>query len=748
MVAVLASAAAWLYWHKAARMTSPTPDSRARGNFLAATQAKDAAAFALYAGSASCRECHPQAYLAWQGSHHALAERNLDPAQDQVAFDPPRTFQHGEQTSTAQQVGGRFALATRGLDGQVKPYHVERVLGVNPLRQFLVPQGAGRYQVTELAFDPARKDWFDVYGLEDRQPGEWGHWSGRGMNWNSMCAGCHNTRLRKNYDEVADAYHTTRAEMGVGCEACHGPLAAHVTWQRAHPNGPPRVRPKDPALRPLDKDRMLAVCGSCHARRVDLTGEFHPGDLFLDHFSPVIPDETDTYFPDGQVRDEDFEYVSFLGSRMYSLGVRCIDCHEPHSGKTRATGNDLCLRCHKATIDPLAHGHHALDKAGGRCVDCHMPITVYMARHPRRDHGLTIPDPQLTRDYGVPNACNRCHRDRSVDWCATAVTQWFGDRMARHTQDRARWLARARAGDQSVAEKLIQMAREEPIPLWRGIAVSMVKRWEHDDRVRAALLESTRDPAALVRGAAARALEPLMAAAQPTVESSLQRLLTDPVRTVRIEAAWALRGKLDTNSIAGADLANQLKHNLDQPTGSLQMGVFLLDRGQTQSALNYFRRAVAWDAKSPALRQAFAVALSSLGQTDEAIRELETACQLAPRDADLQFNRGLALGEAGRLDEAARALEKAVALDPAFGRAWYNLGLARSSLGEPDLALAALVRAETNDVKSADAPFARATILQRLGRLAEAGRAARRALEIDPHRADAAALLEALDSAR
>ena len=47
------------------------------------------------------------------------------------------------------------------------------------------------------------------------------------MNWNSFCAECHNTRLHENYDAATDSYQTTMAEMGVGCEACHGPLKAH-----------------------------------------------------------------------------------------------------------------------------------------------------------------------------------------------------------------------------------------------------------------------------------------------------------------------------------------------------------------------------------------------------------------------------------------------------------------------------------------------------------------------------------------
>ena len=81
------------------------------------------------------------------------------------------------------------------------------------LIQFLTPFPGGRYQVQEASYDPKSNQWFYVYGDDLRNPGEFGHWTGRGMNWNSMCAECHNTRLHKNYDAATDSYHTTMAEM-------------------------------------------------------------------------------------------------------------------------------------------------------------------------------------------------------------------------------------------------------------------------------------------------------------------------------------------------------------------------------------------------------------------------------------------------------------------------------------------------------------------------------------------------------
>ena len=260
--------------------------------------------FARYAGSQSCRECHAVQFESWAKSNHANAERAVSTAMESAAFSPERTFHHGTQDSVATQIAGKPAVKTLGFGGAHEAYPVARVIGHDPLRQYLVEGTGGRMQALEVAFDPKRSEWFDVYGDEDRKPGEWGHWTGRGMSWNAMCASCHNTRLRKNYDEATDTYRTTMAEMTVSCESCHGPMKAHGEWRKQYPNS----KEPDPTVKKLTRDQGFDTCGSCHARRRELTGDFVPGDSFGQHFQLTTVDESDLYFPDGQIRDELYEY--------------------------------------------------------------------------------------------------------------------------------------------------------------------------------------------------------------------------------------------------------------------------------------------------------------------------------------------------------------------------------------------------------------------------------------------------------
>lgn len=740
-------------WFLARNQHPPTPGGKPTP---AATPVKfslepEAKVMPRYAGAESCRECHAAEFGKWQGSHHGLAERKVDGKLDGAAFEPPKEIKAGTQVSEAHVVDGKLALTTAGLKSAKETFTPERVIGVDPLRQFLVAAPGGRFQTMELAWDPHKQEWFDVYGNEDRQPGEWGHWTGRGMTWNQMCASCHNTRVRKNYEAKDDSYHTTMAEMTVGCEACHGPMKAHVEWQKAYPQ-----KKGDPNLVKLSRDQVLDTCGTCHARRVELTGDFVPGDKFFDHFALSIPDESELFYPDGQVHDEDYEFTSFLGSKMHAAGVRCMDCHEPHTSKNLVEGNALCMRCHGSPvpvvqgvavapqiIDP-DHSFHKVGTPGSRCVDCHMPETTYMQRHARRDHGFTIPDPLLTKEHNIPNACARCHADKPVDWAIDATNKWYGEKMNRPTRTRAEWVAQARAGAPGAHTNLLKMLREEKNPFWRAVAANLLRLSMHEPGVMEALQVAAKDPSELVRGMAARALGANVQGPGGPETSTLSAMLEDLSRSVRIDAAWGLRRTVDPDSRAGSELLHSLDFNRDQPTGLTQWATYLEDRGDEKGALDAFKLAVDWDHGSAPLRSNYAIALSLAGRSDEAVAQLAEAVRLAPREAQLRYTYALALNEVNRAAEAKTQLEQAVQLDPQFGRAWYNLGLARNAAGQPEKAVEALARAEALDPHNAQAPYAAATILARIQRTHEAADAARRALKIEPNYEEAANLLRML----
>ncbi len=720
------------------------PPQEPHGNEAPASGSAPSAAAASYAGSGVCGSCHEAEFRAWRGSHHAHAERQLELPADVTAFDAKTADAYpGAVFHAGVAEPGPF-VEVQGASGKLERLGPVRWIGVDPLRQLLIQGEAGRLQALDVAYDPAKRDWFSIFGNEQRQPGEWGHFTGRGMNWNSNCASCHNTDLRKGYQPENESYQTTYQELGVGCESCHGPQLAHVEAYRN------QRAPAPHHAAALTAERWLDTCGSCHSRRSDLTGNFRPGHAFADDFALEIPGSSAAFYADGQVNEEAYELTSFLSSRMHQAGVTCQDCHEPHSSQLRFPDDQLCLQCHgngvrnAPRIDPAAHTFHKPSSTGSRCVNCHMPLTRYMQRHGRRDHGFTIPDPLLTLELGIPNACNRCHADKSAAWAEHAAALRYGQRLERATRRRARLLAKGEHADPSAKKGLLELLSREPIGLWRAAAAAALEHYLPDQAVVSALLEAAHDDDALTRERALRALELEFPREPERIGAALRHGLEDPLRSVRVAAAWALRAEVSESSQAGADLLAALRFNQDQPTGQLQLGGYQLARGNVKGAIDHLERAVRWDTRSAPLHHELAVALSAAGRTKEAIAELERARTLEPAEGQYAYRLGLAYSENHDLKAAIETFELAVKLSPQLGRAWYNLGLARNLSGDASGGLRALEQAERAAPLDADVPYARAVVLSNLQRKDQAKAAAQRALSLNPTLQAARALLHQL----
>ena len=668
----------------------------------------------------SCIECHAKEVEEWSGSHHANANHLFNSKNDLSAFRRTEIFTANGSKTILQNGMGIATAAVVEPDGTRTVYHPEAVIGVSPLVQYLVSFPNGRLQVLNLSFDPKKKEWFDAQAPEIRVPEDWSHWKNRGMNWNSQCAFCHMTNLKKGYDSDSDRYRTTWDAMGIACAQCHGSMEKHAS------------NPKDPALfNRLTTQQMFDNCGSCHARREELTGKFHAGEKFSDHYRLSLPDLNGLYYPDGQVKEEDFEFGSFNMSRMGHKCVTCLDCHNPHSGKLRASieNNALCMGCHAAPgqrgaipIDPTTHTHHKTGTPGDRCVDCHMPLTRYMGRDLRRDHGFTIPDPVLTKESGVPNSCNRCHDNKSTDWAIDFTSQWYGKKMERRSRERARVVARAVGSDAPVWPEILALARSEEIAAWRSVLVSLLTPWANQSEVHLFLEKSLVDESPLVRSAAVRALSQDSSSA-----ALIKPLCNDPSRLVRLDAVWAQRGKREQTSSGYGELIEYLDTISDQPSGALRKAQLALDEHRSADALKWSEKAALWDATSADARGIHAIVLNSEGKQSEAIAELIKASELDPKNAQHPFMLALLYGELKQTDQVILQLKKTVAINPGFGRAWYNLGLVQAQQEQLAASIDALRKAETLLPSTPEVPYALATVYARAGQLNEARSAGLRA---------------------
>jgi predicted CXXCH cytochrome family protein len=282
-------------------------------------------------------------------------------------------------------------VRTDGPDSALHDYEIKFTFGVLPLQQHLIAMPGGRLQALGIAWDSRPRElggqrWFFLYPGQDIAVSDALHWTGIDQTWNYMCADCHSTNVRKNYNLKTRSCDTKYAGINVACEACHGPGSNHLRWSK---RGWQQLNADrgltialderrdagwaiDPATgnprrsTPRVSDREIEMCARCHLRR----GQIHEDYV---HRLPVDDDyrvallDQDLCFPDGQIKGEVYEYDSFLQSCMYHAGVTCSDCHEPHSLKLRADGNNVCLQCHSVKYDSPLHHFHQPGSAGTLC---------------------------------------------------------------------------------------------------------------------------------------------------------------------------------------------------------------------------------------------------------------------------------------------------------------------------------------------------------------------------------------------
>jgi hypothetical protein len=303
----------------------------------------------------------------------------------------------------------------------------------------------------------------------ERTPSEAGRWS-------VHCIKCHSTRGRPQ----APPHGETRVgELGISCEACHGPGEEHARRNRSplrrfrsylSEGGDPSI--VNPAR--LPHDRATEVCAQCHGIEIFLTREraetwrreglrYRPGDPLAEHQTLVAgryednPPEVRSYidhhpvfklrncfWPDGVLRVTGREYHGMVATACFQGGeMSCLSCHRMHraSGDRRPLrewaedqlgegmrGDAACLQCHSRYSEAAAlaaHSHHPVESAGSRCYNCHMPHTTWGLLRGIRSHTVESPDVATSVATGRPNGCNACHLDRTLMWTAQKLDDWY-----------------------------------------------------------------------------------------------------------------------------------------------------------------------------------------------------------------------------------------------------------------------------------------------------------------------------------
>jgi predicted CXXCH cytochrome family protein len=701
-----------------------------------ASRVAEAVPAATFVGSETCAGCHQTEARLWRTSQHAKA---MDHATDNSVLGDfnDAAFEYFGVKSRFFRKDGKFLVETDGTDGKLAVFEVKYTFGLDPLQQYLVEFPDGRLQALSLAWDSRAKDaggqrWFHTYPDEEIKHDDVLHWTRLNQNWNFMCAECHSTGLRKNYDANADRFATTWAEISVGCEACHGQGSRHAAWARAQQTWWPFGKREDAgkgllvrfderrgvtwpidartgtgqrSIAPATLRKEVETCGLCHARRAGFNGDWVPGQ-WLSQTHVVTPLTRDTYHADGQIRDveEPYNYAPFRQGRMFAAGVTCSDCHEPHGAKLRAPGEGVCLRCHASDrYADARHRHHASVAPPPTCIACHMPTRTYMVVDQRHDHAFRVPRPDLSVTLGTPNACNDCHRDRPAQWAATAVEEWFGPKR-KGLQAFAPAFHAARAEEADAAALLGIVATDQNAPaVARATALGELARYISPANIGAART-GLADPDPMVRIGALDMLGSIPAAQIWPLASPL---LSDPVRGVRIRAAALL---------AAVPAASQ-------PAS---------DRARFDRAAEEFIAAQRANAERPEARATLANFLAQRGLTVEAETEYKAALRLSPQYATAAVNLADLYRQLGRDADGESALRAALAVSPRDGALHHALGLVLTRLKQPGAALTAFGKAAELEPDNARYAYVHAVALNSGGRREEATAVLRQTLKRHP----------------
>ncbi len=709
-----------------------------------------------FVGGRKCADCHRTEYERWQNSLH---DRAMEVADDTTVLGDfnNAVFEFQGVTSRFYHKGEKYFVATPGPDGKMGEFEITHTFGWFPLQQYLVPFPGGRLQCLPIAWDVKEKKWYHLYPNAPIDPKDWLYWTHAGQNWNGMCAECHSTNLRKNYDIQNDAYRTTWSEIDVSCEACHGPGSRHVDWAEL----PEMARPQTDnynlvvKTKGMDSRKQVELCAPCHARRAILGDYTHAESDLLDSLLPSLL-TPELYFADGQILEEVYVYGSFTQSKMYSRNVRCSDCHDVHSIKKAKEGNALCLQCHRAAVyDTRAHHFHKRPGekgdpirspdgdvlfavgTGAQCVQCHMPERAYMVIDYRADHSFRIPRPDLSIELGTPNACNRCHVDKTNQWSDQFITQWYGPGRRAHY---GTVLAKGREGSADAHKDLLSLASDPLYPvIVRSTALSLLAAYPGEETNRI-YEQALIDDEALIRRTAVDNLN----VSDPEHQTELLlSMLYDPVKAVRIEAARRMaevsdppldRSQKQVFQACLEEYQDSMKYSADFAFGRYNLANLYVNLGQREKAVANYRAAIKIDNLFYPAKVNLAMLFDQMGEKREAETLLREVATSHPEVYEVHYSLGLLLAEEKKYAEAAHYLKQAVKGMPNRARIHYNLGLLWAHLRKDSDAEASLLEAQELDPYNLDYLYALADFYLKRNKLQAAKRVAEQMVSRHPSR--------------
>ena len=430
-----------------------------------------------YVAAASCQSCHPDYHATWQRTFHRTMTQVAGPETVIPSFENVVLEVRGETTKLEQR-GDEF-WATM-IDPE---WHDEMLRQKKSPREHPDPKIVDKQIVMTTGSHNMQAYWVRgtrgnhlykfpwMYVTEDAtwvpnddaflQPAEMPE--SFTPIWNRTCIKCHavggkpGLNFEPGESPMMGEFNSEIAELGISCEACHGPGEEHVAFHQ-DPQNQGQTKLDEPArsamIHPgkVPHEISVQICGQCHGNYEtptmiqELSAGFSyraAGDYEKTHqiyrFDKPVRDpmaeffRKNLYWNDGACRIGGDEYNGMLETACFTQGkMTCLSCHSMHASdpddQLAATmeTNEACFQCHQEMrADVSAHTHHPSTSSGSLCYNCHMPHTAYALFKGIRSHRIDSPEVTSTIQSSRPNACNLCHLDKTLAWTADKLTLWY-----------------------------------------------------------------------------------------------------------------------------------------------------------------------------------------------------------------------------------------------------------------------------------------------------------------------------------
>ena len=328
-----------------------------------------------YVGSEACQACHQDAFAKWKASLHIQMTRPVAEATVLGDFSGAATLRAHDRAYTFGRKDGRPTVTMRAGNRPAETHQVDFTLGSKRFQGYLSTLPDGRIYVLPVFWHVESGRWLD---WKETTPIPDGAHDMKQI-WNVNCFNCHATNLDRGYEPARAAYRTHWTELGIGCEACHGPGRDHITltdgWAK-DPASMPRYssRASNRQLsdtlkifspRSAEPRRTFDSCAYCHGNKRNVFTTFQAGDRYEDHALPFLLSEPlpefdaqGEFWPDGRPNRFNRPQALMLSGCFKAGAIACTNCHVAHGSSydfslkvnvhDGRAGDQLCTQCHQS----------------------------------------------------------------------------------------------------------------------------------------------------------------------------------------------------------------------------------------------------------------------------------------------------------------------------------------------------------------------------------------------------------------